>query len=71
MVAAGSRGAVRDPALLDDVEAAASRMQAGAPAAFVARLARAADLLEANANPELLVDVLVLRLARSRARMMP
>ncbi len=60
VVAAGSRGAVRDPALLADVEAAASRMPAGVPAAFVGRLARAADLLETNANPELLVDVLVL-----------
>ncbi len=60
VVAAGSRSAVRDPALLDDLETVAARMPAGAPAAFVGRLARAAELLEMNANPELLVDVLVL-----------
>ena len=60
VVAAGSRAAVRDPALLEDLEAVASRMAPGAPAAFVGRLARASQLLEANANPELLVDVLVL-----------
>jgi DNA polymerase-3 subunit delta' len=60
VVAVGSRAAVRDPALLDDLEAVARRMPVGAPAAFAARLTRAAQLLEANANPELLVDVLVL-----------
>ncbi len=60
VVAAGSRASVRDPALLDDLEAVASRMPHGAPAAFAGRLARSAELLEANANPELLVDVLVL-----------
>ncbi len=60
VVAAGSRSAVRDPALLDDLDAVAGRMPAGAPASFARRLVRAAELLEMNANPELLVDVLVL-----------
>jgi hypothetical protein len=60
VVAAGSRSAVRDVALLEDLEAVAARVPRDAPAAFLARLARAADLLEGNANPELLVDVLVL-----------
>jgi hypothetical protein len=60
VVAAGSRSAVRDPALLDDLDAVAGRMPAGAPASFAGRLVRAAELLEMNANPELLVDVLVL-----------
>ncbi len=60
VVAAGSRSAVRDPGLLDDLDAVAARMPAGAPAAFAGRLVRAAELLEMNANPELLVDVLVL-----------
>jgi len=35
--------------------------------AFLGRLVRAAELLEANANPELLVDTLVLAWPRSRA----
>jgi DNA polymerase-3 subunit delta' len=60
VVAAGSPGAVRDPALIDDLERAAGRVAPSHPGAFLARLARAAQLLEANANPELLVDVLVL-----------
>ena len=60
VVAAGSRGAIRDPALLEDLEAVARSVPEGAPAAFVGRLVHAAELLEANANPELLVDVLVL-----------
>ena len=60
VVAAGSPGSVRDPALLDDLQAVAGRVRPEAAAAFVGRLARASRLLEANANPELLVDVLVL-----------
>jgi DNA polymerase III subunit delta' len=65
VVAAGSRAAVRDPALLDDLEATALRIPAGSAAVFLGRLARAAELLEANANPELLVDVLVLAWPRA------
>jgi hypothetical protein len=60
VVAAGSPAAVRDAALLDDLAGLASRIAPGAPAAFAVRLVRAGELLEANANPELLVDVLVL-----------
>ena len=51
--------------VVDDLEAAASRIPAGAVPAFLARLARAAQLLEANANPELVVDVLVLAWPRA------
>jgi DNA polymerase-3 subunit delta' len=60
VVAAGARDAVRDPALLEDMEAVAGRVPRDAPAMFLGRLVRAAELLETNANPELLVDVLVL-----------
>jgi hypothetical protein len=52
-------------ALVDDLEATAARIPAGAVPAFLARLARAAQLLEANANPELVVDVLVLAWPRA------
>ncbi len=60
VVAAGAPGAVRDPALLDDLERASARVAPSDPPAFLVRLSRAVQLLEANANPELLVDVLVL-----------
>jgi hypothetical protein len=60
VVAAGARGRAVDLALLDDLDTAAGRIALGAMPPFLRRLARAAELLEANANPELLVDVLVL-----------
>jgi len=65
VVAAGGRGRAVDLALVDDLEAAAARIKVGAAPAFLARLARAAQLLEANANPELIVDVLVLAWPRA------
>jgi DNA polymerase-3 subunit delta' len=65
VVAAGARGRTVDLALVDDLQAAAARIPAGAVPAFLARLARAAKLLEANANPELIVDVLVLAWPRA------
>ena len=65
VVAAGGSGRAVNIALVDDLEAAAARIPAGAVPAFLARLARAAQLLEANANPELLVDVLVLAWPRA------
>ena len=68
VVAAGSRAAVRDPALLDDLAAVASGTPPGSAAAFACRLVDAAELLEANANPELLVDVLVLAWPRGARR---
>jgi len=60
VVGAGLPSAVRDPAILDDLESTAARIPAGSAVAFLARVVRAAELLEANANPELLVDALVL-----------
>ena len=59
VAAAGSPGAVRDIALLDDLAAVAPRVESAQVVAFLGRLVRAAELLDANANPELLVDVLV------------
>ena len=49
-----------DLALIEDLETAAGLIRPGAAPAFLARLARCAELLDANANPELVVDVLVL-----------
>ncbi len=60
VVARGARSGLRDPGLLDDLEAAAGGVDPTAAAAFLARLERTAGLIEANANPELALDVLVL-----------
>jgi hypothetical protein len=65
VVAAGGSSRAMNIALVDDLEATAARIPAGAVPAFLARLARAAQLLEANANPELVVDVLVLAWPRA------
>jgi len=65
VVAAGGRERAVDLALVDDLETAAARISAGAAPAFLARLARSAELLDANANPELVVDVLVLAWPRA------
>ena len=65
VVAAGGSGRAVDLALVDDLQAAAARIPVGAAPAFLARLARAAQLLEANVNPELIVDVLVLAWPRA------
>jgi hypothetical protein len=67
VVATGSAAAARDMALLDDLRAAATGVAPEAWTTFLWRLVRAAELLEANANPELLVDTLVLAWPRSRA----
>jgi hypothetical protein len=67
VTAAGSPGAARDMALVDDLRAVAAGVAPEACTAFLGRLVRAAELLEANANPELLVDTLVLAWPRSRA----
>jgi DNA polymerase-3 subunit delta' len=65
VVAAGGRERAVDLALIDDLETAAALLPAGAVAAFLARLARSAELLDSNANPELVVDVLVLAWPRA------
>ncbi len=65
VAASGAVAAVRDPSLLEDLVAVASHLPAGSAAAFLPRLARAATLLDQNANPELLVDVLALAWPRA------
>ena len=67
VTAAGAGATVRDTALLDDLRAVAGAVRPDACAAFLGRLVRAAELLEANANPELLVDTLVLAWPGPRA----
>jgi DNA polymerase-3 subunit delta' len=69
VTAAGAGSAARDAALLDDLSTVARTVAPTACVAFLGRLARAAELLDANANPELLVDTLVL--AWPRARVVP
>ena len=50
---------VRDSALLDELRAA-SGISTGELTAFLERLDRSGELIEANASPELVLDVLVL-----------
>lgn len=60
VVARGGRGGLRDPALLEELEAAARGIDADAGATFLGRLERTAELVDGNANPELALDVIVL-----------
>jgi DNA polymerase-3 subunit delta' len=63
----GDERLVRDPGLLDELRAAAG-IPTGELAAFLERLDRSGELIEANASPELVLDVLVLSWPRrSRA----
>jgi hypothetical protein len=73
VVSLGQAARVRDIGLLDDLEAAAARLlpdRRAHPGVFLSRLSRATELLEGNASPELVIDVLVLawRLERAAAR---
>ena len=63
VVALGEERQVRDPALLDDLRVAAASLGASGAAlgAFLGRLDRAGELLEANVRPELVLDTLLLR----------
>jgi len=60
LVELGEATMLHDPDLLEDVRGIAGRLRAGAAWAFLVRLDRAGRLLDGNANPELLLDVLVL-----------
>lgn len=63
LVAIGERRRVRDPGLLEEIESAAEMLadsSGHAASGFLARLARAADLLEGHVAPELILDTLVL-----------
>jgi DNA polymerase-3 subunit delta' len=56
----GSAAGIHEPDLLEELIALSSRMPPGAVGAFLARLDRTNRLLDANANPELAMDVLLL-----------
>jgi DNA polymerase III delta' subunit len=60
IAALGGRHEVRDPALLDDLIAAAGTVRPEQIGAFLVHLDRIAELVEGNTGPELAIDVLVL-----------
>ena len=60
LVVAGEPGSVRDQDLLDDLEAAARAMTTAAIGATLGRLDVAAERLEGNVSPELVLDVLAI-----------
>jgi DNA polymerase-3 subunit delta' len=62
----GARKTVRDPILLEELEAAARDLAPGAAAAFLARIAEADGLVMGNVTPELLLDVLLVHWPRRR-----
>jgi DNA polymerase III delta subunit-like protein len=66
LVAMGEERRLRDPALLDDLRAAAA-IPAADVRAFIGRLATTAELLEANVSPELAIDALLLAWPRGVA----
>ena len=59
LVGLGEERRLRDPEMLDDLRAA-SGVEADDLGAFLARLDRTAELIEANVSPELALDVLLL-----------
>jgi hypothetical protein len=66
VVLAGGPGLVRDLALLEDYERVAAAVSIDEVAAFLARLDGLAAAIEAYANAELVVDVLLLAWPRAR-----
>ncbi|HEX7473393.1 MAG TPA: hypothetical protein VF323_09945, partial [Candidatus Limnocylindrales bacterium] len=56
----GEAASVHDPALLEEIAAAAGRIRGGATAAFLARLDEVGRAIDSNASPELAMDVLAL-----------
>jgi DNA polymerase-3 subunit delta' len=63
----GAEASIRDRRLLDELDPVGRGLPPAVAAAAVERLVRAAELLDSNVSPELLVDVLVLRWPRLRA----
>ncbi len=57
----GASASIRDVTLLEEVEVAARRLRPGAAGEALARLVRAAELLQVNATPELVLDVMLIR----------
>ena len=64
---AGSPRGVRDVALMEELDAAASDLPPGAAAEALGRLVRAAELVDSNVSPELVLDVLLVRWPRRRS----
>jgi DNA polymerase III delta' subunit len=60
LVGDGGARSVGDPVLLEESMAIAATIEPGAAVVFLERLARAAELLESNVSPELVLDALVL-----------
>jgi DNA polymerase-3 subunit delta' len=60
LVGDGGARSVADPVLIEETTAIAATIEPGAAIAFLERLARAAELLESNLSPELVLDSLVL-----------
>ena len=60
----GASASIRDVALLEELEDAARQLPPGAAGDILGRLVRATELLEVNATPELVLDVLLLRWPR-------
>jgi len=60
VVAAGGRAEIRDPELLEDFERVAAGLDRAGIAAFMGRLDGLGAAVEGYANPELVVDVLLL-----------
>jgi DNA polymerase-3 subunit delta' len=60
LVEAGGLRSVRDTVLLEELVAVSSVISAGSAVAFLERVARAAELLDSNVSPELILDSLVL-----------
>ena len=63
----GDVRSIRDMTLVDDLTGAAQGLPPGEAAAFLARLTRAGELLEANVSPELVADGLVMAWPRRSA----
>ena len=65
LVGLGDAAAVREPDLLEELEAVAAGLSGAALGAFLVRLDTAGQALEVNVSPELAADVLVLAWPRS------
>jgi DNA polymerase III subunit delta' len=63
----GALASIRDTSLLEEVENAARRLPPGAAGEALGRLVRAGELLEVNATPELVLDVLLIRWPQAEA----
>ena len=67
LVASGGARSVRDTVLLEELVVASAAIAPTAPAAFLLRLARGAELVAGNVSPELVLDSLVLAWPARRA----